>query len=136
MSRYVALLDGHAGAYGVVVPDLPGCSSGGATIEEAVANTQEAVTLWTDEMVAQGGDIPAPRDGEAVLADPEVAAAVAAGAALILVPLIRDSGRPTRVNISLDRGLLEAIDEAAAGRKLTRSAFLASAAREKIASEG
>ena len=43
MSRYVALLDGHAGAYGVVVPDLPGCSSGGATIEEAVANTQEAV---------------------------------------------------------------------------------------------
>jgi predicted RNase H-like HicB family nuclease len=136
MSRYVALLDGHAGAYGVVVPDPPGCSSGSATIEEAVANTQEAVTLWADEMAAQGGDIPEPRTGEAVLADPEVAAAVAAGAALILVPLIRDSGRPTRVNISLDRGLLEAIDEAAAGRKLTRSAFLASAAREKIASEG
>jgi len=81
MSRYVALLDGHAGAYGVVVPDLPGCSSGGATIEEAVANTQEAVTLWVDEMAAQGGDITAPRDGEAVLADPEVADAVAAGAA-------------------------------------------------------
>ena len=136
MSRYIALLDGHAGAYGVVVPDLPGCSSGGASIEEAVANTQEAVTLWADEMAAQGGDIPVPRDGETVLADPEVAAAVAAGAALILVPLIRDSGRPTRVNISLDRGLLEAIDEAAAGRRLTRSAFLASAAREKIASDG
>ncbi len=136
MSSYVALLDGQAGAYGVVVPDLPGCSSGGATIEEAVANAQEAVTLWADEMVAQGGEIPAPRDAQAVLADSEVAAAVAAGAALILVPLIRDSGRPTRVNISLDRGLLEAIDEAAASRKLTRSAFLASAAREKIASEG
>ena len=33
-------------------------------------------------------------------------------------------------------GLLAAIDEAAAARGLTRSAFLASAAREKIESEG
>jgi hypothetical protein len=38
--------------------------------------------------------------------------------------------------ISLDSGLLAAIDEAAAARGLTRSAFLASAAREKIAAEG
>src|SRR5258708_39889856 len=134
--RYVALVDGRAGAYGVVVPDLPGCSSGGATIDEAVANAQEAVALWADEMAAQGGEAPAPRTVEAAFADPEIASAIAAGSAMIIVPLIRESGRPTRVNISLDRGLLEAIDEAAATRKLTRSAFLASAAREKIASEG
>ena len=25
--RYIALVDGKAGAYGVVVPDLPGCTS-------------------------------------------------------------------------------------------------------------
>jgi hypothetical protein len=43
-----------------------------------------------------------------------------------------DSGRPTRANLSLDSGLLSAIDEAAAARGLTRSSFLASAAREKI----
>ena len=134
--RYVALLDGHAGAYGVIVPDLPGCSSGGATIDEAVANAQEAVALWADEMAAQGGEVPVPRPVETALADPEVAAAVAAGNAIILVPLIREAGRATRINISLDRGLLEAIDEAAAARRLTRSAFLASAAREKITSEG
>lgn len=135
--RYVALLDGHAGAYGVIVPDLPGCSSGGSTIDEAVANAQEAVALWADEMAAQGGEVPRPRSMEEVLADPEIAAALHAGtSALIMVPLVRDSGRPTRINVSLDRGLLEAIDEAAAARKLTRSAFLASAAREKIAHEG
>jgi predicted RNase H-like HicB family nuclease len=134
--RYVALLDGHAGAYGVVVPDLPGCSSGGATIDEAVANAQEAVALWADEMASQGGEVPAPRPVETALADPEVAAAIAAGSAIILVPLIHEAGRATRINISLDRSLLEAIDEAAAARKLTRSAFLASAAREKITSEG
>jgi predicted RNase H-like HicB family nuclease len=136
MSRYVALVDGHSGAYGVVVPDLPGCSSGGATVDEALSNTQEAVSLWADEMSAQGGEIPTPRAMEAAISDPDIAAAVGAGAVLALVPLVRNSGQPMRANISLDRGLLEAIDEAAAARGLTRSAFLATAAREKIANEG
>jgi predicted RNase H-like HicB family nuclease len=136
MSRYVALVDGQAGAYGVVVPDLPGCSSGGATVDEALLNAQEAISLWADEMIVQGGEIPAPRDMEAAMQDPEIAAAIGTGAALALVPLVRNSGQPTRANISLDRGLLEAIDEAAAARGLTRSAFLATAAREKIANEG
>ena len=38
MSRYIALVDGKAGAYGVVVPDLPGCTSGGRTTDEALRN--------------------------------------------------------------------------------------------------
>lgn len=37
-----------------------------------------------------------------------------------------------RANVSLDAALLEAIDTAAKQRGLSRSAFLASAAREKI----
>ena len=47
-----------------------------------------------------------------------------------------DAGRPVKANLSLDAGLLDPIDEAAERRGLTRSAFLASAAREKIESEG
>jgi hypothetical protein len=46
-----------------------------------------------------------------------------------------DAGRAVGVNLSLDAGTLAAIDEAANARGLTRSAFLASAAREKIAHE-
>lgn len=136
MSRYVALVDGQAGAYGVVMPDLPGCSSGGATVDEAVRNAQEAVSLWVDEMIAQGGEVPKPRPIEDVIADADVSDAVAAGAVLVLVPLVRDSGRAARANISIDTGLLDAIDETAKARGLTRSAFLASAARDKIAAEG
>lgn len=52
-----------------------------------------------------------------------------------MLPLLRDSGRPVRANLSLDAALLEAIDEAAMARGLTRSAFIASAAREKIMAE-
>jgi hypothetical protein len=52
------------------------------------------------------------------------------------VPLVLETGRPVKANLSLDAGLLAAIDEAAAARGLTRSAFLSSAAREKIRAEG
>lgn len=38
----------------------------------------------------------------------------------------------TRVNLSLDRGMLAAIDAAASARRLTRSSFLAEAARNEI----
>ena len=36
--RYVALVDGKKGAYGVVVPDLPGCTSAGKTVDAAYHN--------------------------------------------------------------------------------------------------
>jgi hypothetical protein len=52
------------------------------------------------------------------------------GSALAIVPSLLDSGRAVRANLSLDAGLLDA--EAAKAHGLTRSAFLASAAREKI----
>ena len=63
------------------------------------------------------------RDGEM---DPS------AGESAVMVPLIVDAGRPVRANLSIDAGLLAAIDAEAERRGLTRSAFLAGAAREKI----
>ena len=136
MSRYVALVDGKAGAYGVVVPDLPGCTSGGRTTDEALRNAVEAVRLWAEDARADGEPLPRPRSADALRADAEVAAALADGAALAVVPLILDSGRPAKANLSLDAGLLAAIDEAAEAHGLTRSAFIATAAREKIAKGG
>jgi predicted RNase H-like HicB family nuclease len=130
--RYVALIDGKHGAYGVVVPDLPGCTSAGRTIDEAYGNAVEAVRLWVEDAEADGERLPRSRSVEAIRADPEIAAALAAGAAIMMVPVLRDAGRPAKANLSLDAGLLEAIDEAAAAHGLTRSAFIASAAREKI----
>jgi predicted RNase H-like HicB family nuclease len=119
-----------------VIPDLPGCTSGGRTIEEALRNAVEAVTLWVEDARADGEKIPRSRSAEKLRADPEVAAALVHRGILAYVPLVLDTGRPVKANLSLDAGLLEAIDEAAERRGLTRSAFLASAAREKIESEG
>src|SRR3954447_21139439 len=134
--RYVAIVDGSPGAYGVVVPDLPGCTSAGPTIDEALRNAVEAVTLWVEDARAEGEKIPRARPAEKLRRDAEVGAALAQGGALAYVPLVLDAARPVKANLSLDAGLLNAIDEAAERRGLTRSAFLASAAREKIESEG
>jgi predicted RNase H-like HicB family nuclease len=134
MPRYVALVDGSAGAYGVTVPDLPGCTSGGSTTDEALHNAVEAVRMWAEDAIADGDKLPQPRAAETLRADPEVAKSIAEGAVLAIVPLLLDAGRPAKANLSIDAGLLAAIDEAAKARGLTRSAFLASAAREKIES--
>jgi predicted RNase H-like HicB family nuclease len=132
MPRYIALLDGKPGAYGIVVPDLPGFTSGGKTVDVALRNAVEAVRLWAEDARSEGEAMPRPRTIEAVRRDDDVAAALAKGAVLAVVPLLLDAGRPAKANLSVDAGLLEAIDEAAEAHGLTRSAFIASAAREKI----
>ena|SRR5947199_2355743 len=86
MTQYVALIDGKQGAYGVVVPDLPGCTSAGNTIDEARRNAIEAVRLWIEDAEADGEELPHPRTLEVLRYDPEVAAALAEGAALTIVP--------------------------------------------------
>ena len=54
MTRYIALIDGKKGAYGVTVPDLPGCTSAGKTTDEALRNAVEAVRMWAEDAAAQG----------------------------------------------------------------------------------
>ena len=78
------------------------------------------------------GRKPRPRLLEALRDDPDVKAALADGAVLAVVPFVFNSGKGTKANISLDTGTLAAIDEEAAAHGLTRSAFMASAALEKI----
>jgi predicted RNase H-like HicB family nuclease len=135
MQRFFALLDGAPGAYGVSFPDCPGCTAMGANEGEAYENAVEALDEWVRDARA-AGVTPTARPLEALRVDPEVIAALAEGAIFLSVPLIIETGRPVKANISLDRGLLDAIDAAARRSGLTRSAFLASAARDKIAAAG
>lgn len=126
MKTFLALVHkDHDSAYGVTFPDLPGCFSAADDYGDIIPNAAEALDLWfEDEAVTE------PRDIEAIRA--EVADDLAAGAFLVAVPYIRRTTRQRRVNISLDAGTLDAIDQAARGMKLTRSAFLALAAENEI----
>ena len=59
--RYVALIDGKQSAYGVVVPDLPGCITTGATYEDVQKNIREAIALHLRGMVEDHEPIPVPQ---------------------------------------------------------------------------
>jgi predicted RNase H-like HicB family nuclease len=135
MKRYFALLDGGPGAYGVAFPDCPGCTAMGADYNEAYANAIAALGEWVHDALVEG-EAPAPSTIEALRRDPDVIAAIREGVIFLAVPLVIESGRSVKANISLDQGLLDAIDAAAKRSGLTRSGFLSSAAREKIAASG
>jgi predicted RNase H-like HicB family nuclease len=134
--RYIAFIHKEPGScYGVSFPDFPGCASAGDTLDEAVANGVEALSGHVRMMEADGDAIPAPRTLEEIVEDLSLNED-REGALLGAVPLVRDRGSSTRINVSLDLGLLEAIDSAARLRKQTRSAFLASAARRELLDQG
>jgi HicB_like antitoxin of bacterial toxin-antitoxin system len=76
--------------------------------------------------------LPPPSYHAAILRRTDVREALAKGAHLIQVPLIEIGTEVVRANITVERAMLEAIDFAAKGRSMTRSAFLVNAARHEI----
>lgn len=114
-------------AYGLSFPDLPGCHAAADDWNDIPHAATEALDLWFEDAA-----FAEPKPFDAIRALPESAEALAEGAALFVVPYIRPDGAPVRANISMERGLLEAIDQIAKARGMTRSSFLGSLARREI----
>jgi predicted RNase H-like HicB family nuclease len=132
MARYIALIDGKTGAYGVTFPDLPGCTAMGKTMDDALANAADALRDWAEVTEESGGKVPRPRALEVLKRERDVKDALKDGAGLATVPLIRETGKPVKANLSIDSGVLAAVDEEAGRRKLTRSAFVEMLARTML----
>ena len=66
--RYPILVEEgtETSAFGVVVPDLPGCFSAGDTLDEAVEAAKEAAAAWIDAALDRGMPIPPPSTLEAI----------------------------------------------------------------------
>lgn len=112
-------------AFGVVVPDLPGCFSAGDTLDEAFANAQEAIQLWLETVIEEGADIPVMRPIAEHQANPDFSGWIWA---IVDVDVAYLSGAPVRLNVSLPEGLVKRIDAYARAHHMTRSGFLARAA--------
>jgi predicted RNase H-like HicB family nuclease len=126
VAYYIALVHkDEDSAYGISFPDIPGCYSAADDAAALLANASEALDLWFEDAAAVS-----PRGMAEIRA--EVADDLAAGAFLLAVPYVRRTRRQKRVNVSLDVGTVDAIDEAAAGMKMTRSAFIALSAENEI----
>jgi len=131
VANYVGILDGADDVWGVRIPDVPGCHGGGASPEAALADAISALRELAAHYVSNEMPVPAARGIADVIRD-RAAEYDPSKESLVMVPLLLDRARPVRANISLDAGLLEAIDEEAERRGLTRSGFLTSAALDKI----
>ena len=72
--RYIVLLypEPEEGGYSVSVPSLPGCVTQGETVEEAIANAQEAAEGWLLAERDRDGYLPGP-DDRVIAASIEVA---------------------------------------------------------------
>lgn len=119
-------------AYGMWFPDVPGCFPAVDAFDDLPRVAAELLRQHVEALESNGRVVSAPRSIADAMNDKEVRKALKGGATTMLVPLLADPGRTVRVNVTVERGLLGQIDEAAEARGLTRSAFLAQAAREKI----
>ena len=132
LGYYRALLvqddgDDPADGYGVVFPDLPGCTSEGGTRMEAARQAAAALAGHVALMLESGDVLPEPSDVGASVPEWLDGAGRVAGEVLVPVEL---PGRAVRANITVDEALLHRIDVAAQATGSTRSGFLAEAARD------
>lgn len=109
-------------AFGVVVPDLPGCFSAGDSLDEAIDNAREAIELWLETVIDDGGAVPEPRTITEHQANPEFSGWVWA---VVTVDLAELSDKAERVNITLPARVLRRIDLAAKAAGESRSGFIA-----------
>ena len=75
MAHYIAIIEdaGPDYAIGVWFPDLPGCTSAGDDIDEALRNAPEALELFAEALEDSGKSLPTPRTLTELKADPEIA---------------------------------------------------------------
>ena len=122
-------------AYGVVVPDLPGVFSAGDTLDEALANAEEAILFALEDFVEHGKRIPEPTEladlmrGNNGKGGPRTFPGSKWGWHVVNVDVSKLTAKSVRVNITMPEPLLKMIDEFACSHGESRSGFLARAAQ-------
>jgi len=116
-------------AFGVAVPDLPGCFSAGDTVEEAFDNAREAIEAYCEVLAEQGREIPATKSMSEWQGNRDYRGWTWG---VIDVPIERFFGPAEKINITVPGRLLKQIDEHAKKHGQTRSGFLTQAALDAM----
>jgi predicted RNase H-like HicB family nuclease len=128
MARYIGLIHKDAEShFGVSFPDFPGVATAGIDLDDARAMAEEALAFHIEGMVEDGETIPGPSSLEDIMADPDNRSGVA-----ILIAVKTEAPKVMRVNVTLPSDILEQIDRYAEAHGLSRSGFLAQAAKKAM----
>ena len=112
-------------AFGVVVPDLPGCFSAGDTLDEALDNAREAIDVWCETLIEDGGEMPVPGVFSDHQANPEFSGWIWA---VVEVPVEQYFYPMEKINITLSQAVVVQIDDYAKSHGESRNSFLTRAA--------
>ena len=136
--HYIAqFLPQEDGTFCVFFPDLEGCNTFGDTLQEAFEAAQDAATGWLEVEADRGTPLPAPSGLAAAKAKAETHCReleidVPEGTLYQLVPVDPQPEKPVRVNMTFAPRVLRLIDRAAEEEGMTRSGFLAAAAKAYV----
>ena len=122
--RYpIAVEPGDQGtAFGVVVPDLPGCFSAGDSLDEAITNAEQAISAWIESALDEGQEIPPPSTVQRWAAEADYSGWTFG---IVTVDPAALDDRIERVNITLPRRVLYRLDERAKAAGESRSGYIA-----------
>lgn len=122
--RYPIVIEpgNEATAFGVIVPDLPGCFSAGDTLDEAIKSTEEAIYAWIEAALDAGEEVPAPSALASLSSTPDYQGWIIG--VVDIDPAALDA-TPERVNIILPRRVLKMLDTKAKAHGESRSAYIA-----------
>ena len=109
-------------AYGVAVPDLPGCFSAGDTLDEALVNVKEAILLHLEGLLDEKQPLPEPHPLEEHVKKRQWKGWTWA---IVEVDLSEIDNKVERINITLPRRVLRVIDDAAKRAGESRSGYIA-----------
>jgi len=117
--------------FGVTVPDLPGCFSAGATIEEALQQTREAIECHLEGLLLDNEALPAPtQDYTHLSKKSEYKDGIWH---LVEIDLNKLDTKTRRVNITIPERLLTKVDRYVKEHRFdSRSGFLVQAAETFI----
>ena len=111
----------ESSAYGVTVPDLPGCFSGSDTLEAVFDAAHEAISCHVEGLLMDGEPIPKRQPFQAHQDSESYAGGIWA---LVDVDISKLSSKTVRVNITMPARVLAIVDEVAAREGDSRSALL------------
>jgi predicted RNase H-like HicB family nuclease len=123
MMRYPVVIHKDVeSAYGVTVPDLPGCFSAGDTFDEALEQAKEAILCHVEGLLDDGIAVPSPQT-----VDVHQRKRLYTGGVWAVVEVDPSALDTTieRVNITLPRRVLTKLDAAAKQVGETRSGMIA-----------
>ena len=121
--EYIAYLHKDRNSdFGVSFPDFPGCITAGKSLDEARRLAPQALSLHIQGMIEDGEPIPEPSTLDTLANDPARKGAVA----FLVTADVREKAE--RFNITARRSQIDAIDQRARKKGMTRSAYMVAAA--------